>query len=616
MHPLPRQTLRQLLANFGPTLLNDPVRVDALLADLWGPYHSERFLLFHAAKLLAQHQGHTVHVRRLSRQLQERYGFTAEAAHWAVESWSAVLDIDPLNPNAPRDGNDIHDSSRTEFSESPIGALCQLLTDWGPALINEPARMDALIADFCGQLSRERFLLLHALREQAPAEILVQQQDDAGRVQWLSQRLQSRYGFTVGASNWAIEGWSLALKSARSGQNLKFEEEQATAEATTHRIARELDEANETARRIARELDKANETARRIARELDKANETARRIARELDKANETARQKKKKWVLKEEVIHRKVETLFQNLQHKCLTSREVATILVIKQELAVRWLGRLREGGEIELVWLKRSPHYPYYTAKKFFHNKHSRIEAWANCLKEETVRKSNVVWKEAQAATAHIKSKLDKANAEIREKTKELDKAEVAAHKKEEELDEAKEEARQKEQEQVEAERAACQKAEERKVAEEVARCKAKEWDAAEDGARQIVGKRAATEDEIRRKASEWREVILQSLKRNPLTSRELATILKTEQEHTIALLKQLLQTDQIEFTWSQRSPYTPCYQIRNRPDALTPAKDQNTPAKDQSSPRQRGWLWLLLWLLPALLLLALLLWLLLTL
>ena len=108
MHPLPRRTLRRLLAQYGPALFDDPARVDALLADLCGPHHRERFLLVHTlreripAELLAQPQGGAVHGRRLSQRLQRRYGFSDEAAQWAIESWALALDIAPLTSRLPR----------------------------------------------------------------------------------------------------------------------------------------------------------------------------------------------------------------------------------------------------------------------------------------------------------------------------------------------------------------------------------------------------------------------------------------------------------------------------------------------------------------------------------
>ena len=108
MHPLPRRALRRLLTQYGPALLDDPARVDALLADLCGPQQRERFLLIHAlreripAELLAQPQGGPLHWRRLSQRLQRRYGFSDGAAQWAIESWALALNLAPFTARLPR----------------------------------------------------------------------------------------------------------------------------------------------------------------------------------------------------------------------------------------------------------------------------------------------------------------------------------------------------------------------------------------------------------------------------------------------------------------------------------------------------------------------------------
>ena len=100
-----------------------PVRVDALLADLCGPFPRERFLLFHAlreriptqlvlahalrehvpAQLVLTHAprqqalaAHLIHPQWyaicagwFSQRLQNWYGFSAKAAQWTVESCSS-----------------------------------------------------------------------------------------------------------------------------------------------------------------------------------------------------------------------------------------------------------------------------------------------------------------------------------------------------------------------------------------------------------------------------------------------------------------------------------------------------------------------------------------------
>ena len=50
MQALPRRTLRRLIEQYGSALLEDPARVDALLADLCGPHHRVCFLLVHALR--------------------------------------------------------------------------------------------------------------------------------------------------------------------------------------------------------------------------------------------------------------------------------------------------------------------------------------------------------------------------------------------------------------------------------------------------------------------------------------------------------------------------------------------------------------------------------------
>jgi len=73
MNPFPRHILRKLLAEYGPTLLDEPERVDAFLADLCGEYRRERYLIVQAmrwrvpADLISQPQGAATIGPRLSR---------------------------------------------------------------------------------------------------------------------------------------------------------------------------------------------------------------------------------------------------------------------------------------------------------------------------------------------------------------------------------------------------------------------------------------------------------------------------------------------------------------------------------------------------------------------
>ena len=63
------------------------------------------------------------------------------------------------------------------MNEVPRRILRQLLADYGgPALLNDPARVDAFLSDLCGEYPRERYLLVQALRERVPADLLSQPQ--------------------------------------------------------------------------------------------------------------------------------------------------------------------------------------------------------------------------------------------------------------------------------------------------------------------------------------------------------------------------------------------------------------------------------------------------------
>ena len=100
--------------------------------------------------------------------LQRRYCFSAEAAHWAIDSWCEGLNVAPPDQIASRNGTDT--DSRVSLSDFPQSVLYRLLTDYGPALLNDPSRADALLADFCSPHPTERFLLVYSLQEHIPVE--------------------------------------------------------------------------------------------------------------------------------------------------------------------------------------------------------------------------------------------------------------------------------------------------------------------------------------------------------------------------------------------------------------------------------------------------------------
>ena len=597
MHPLPRRILRQLLTNFGPTLLKDPTRLDALLADLWGPYRCERFLLFHAAKLLSKSRDSAGYGHQIPQVLQKRYGFSSEAAQWATESWFAALDLGPPQPNTSRNG------SHTGLSNAPQLALRRLLTDYGPALLEDPARVHALLADLSGSSFRERFLLVHALQEHIPAELLVQHLDDTDQLQQLSQRFQRRYGFSSEAARWAIESWSLTLKAARSGQDPSIKEDREAAKAIARQLATERDAARETARQTASELVAAETVGRQKANELVAAETVGRQKASDLAATQEVVRRK----VQVEENARQKGEEvkkiIVQILELNPLTPSEMEKIFGVSEEQAVTWLRQLQATGRIEEILLRRPHHYPagfqvkgrsYTSVVATDEDKRSAGVAARQKVKEWRTAEAGARKSEKELAAAVSKTQqLARERAAAESKTQQLAKERAAADSAARKL--AKERAATESatlrlaRKLTIAKTTVQQLARKQAAAEKAARLKSKEWSLAAAAARKMVKKRIEAEAMARQTEEKSVEIILQNLKQNSLTSREAAAVLKTEQEQAIALLKRLLSDNQIEITWSKRSPYAPCYKL---------AKHSSTPSvpKDQSAPRQSGCLWLL--------------------
>ena len=597
MHPLPRRILRKLLEDFGPTLLKDPTRLDALLSDLWGPYRCERFLLVHAAKLLSISRDSAGYGHQIPQILQKRYGFSSEAAQWATESWFAALDLGPPQSNTSRNG------SHTGLSNAPQLALRRLLTDYGPVLLEDPARVHALLADLCGSSFRERFLLVHALREHIPAELLVQHLDDTDQLQQLSQRFQRRYGFSSEAARWAIESWSLTLEAARTGQDPSLKEDREAAKVIARQLAKERDAARETARqktieRVAAEtvvLQKTNEFAAAETVVVQKASAlaAAKKVVRRKIQVEEIARQKG------EEVK----EIIVQILELNPLTPSEVEKIFGVSEEQAVTWLRQLQATGKIEEILLRRPHHYPAGFQVKG--RSYTSV-----VVTDEDKRTAGVVarqkvkeWRAAEVGARRSEKERTAAISKTQQFAKERAAAESKTQQLAKERAEAESDAQQLAKESAAAESDAQQLtkrlavvkttvqqlARKQAAAEKAARLKSKEWSTAAAAARKMVKKRTETEAVARQTEKRSVEIILQNLKQNSMTSREVATILETEQEQAIELLKQLLSDNQIESTWSERSPYAPCYKL---------AKHSSTPSvpKDQSAPRQSGCLWLL--------------------
>lgn len=107
------------------------------------------------------------------------------------------------------------------MNDLPQQQLIILIAKYGTSLCNDPQRCEALLRDYCSQHHREVALLVNALKEQVPNEII----SSAGRVPQavvrarLIKRLEENLCITDQAAAWAVDSWSKAL-----GSEAKMEE--------------------------------------------------------------------------------------------------------------------------------------------------------------------------------------------------------------------------------------------------------------------------------------------------------------------------------------------------------------------------------------------------------
>jgi hypothetical protein len=99
MNNLPRQTLCELIAKYGSSLCDEPLRCEGLLRDLCGEFRSEINLLVDAVRervasdLLSSSESVPTDLllARLAKRLQDHRALSEATARWVVESWALAL---------------------------------------------------------------------------------------------------------------------------------------------------------------------------------------------------------------------------------------------------------------------------------------------------------------------------------------------------------------------------------------------------------------------------------------------------------------------------------------------------------------------------------------------
>jgi formylglycine-generating enzyme required for sulfatase activity len=122
MNDIPRQKLRELIARYGRSLCDDPLRCEGLLKDFCGQNRLEVFALSQAlrdgipSELLTSSEQLPVEVlvSRFSKRLEDRYGMNSDLACWAIESWALALGLVTEDQLKSSDSPEAGSSTSTE----------------------------------------------------------------------------------------------------------------------------------------------------------------------------------------------------------------------------------------------------------------------------------------------------------------------------------------------------------------------------------------------------------------------------------------------------------------------------------------------------------------------
>jgi hypothetical protein len=115
-------------------------------------------------------------------------------------------------------------------------ALRDIIVENGRTVLRDRARLNYLLKDFCPGCNYETELLLYAMDEGVPAELLERAEASKGQIAELARRLESRRGLSHGNAEWAVDSWVFALdvrvNSAPELPPLRNDAKQETPQAT------------------------------------------------------------------------------------------------------------------------------------------------------------------------------------------------------------------------------------------------------------------------------------------------------------------------------------------------------------------------------------------------
>ena len=121
------------------------------------------------------------------------------------------------------------------MNDAPRQTLRELIARHGQSLCSDARRCEGLLRDHCGEHRREVNLLVSALRERVPLDLLAAQGSVPRGLLLtrLARRLEDQMSVTAEAARWAVDSWALALGVATDAEVAEREREYARAEPRT-----------------------------------------------------------------------------------------------------------------------------------------------------------------------------------------------------------------------------------------------------------------------------------------------------------------------------------------------------------------------------------------------
>ena len=106
-----------------------------------------------------------------------------------------------------------------------LAKLCELIGQYGTALCDDPRLVEALLRDYCGEYKREINVLITAMRENIPEDLLSSNSSAINaKIVRLRQRLVKYSALTDKAADWAVTSWAIALGIVKNDLIYRSEE--------------------------------------------------------------------------------------------------------------------------------------------------------------------------------------------------------------------------------------------------------------------------------------------------------------------------------------------------------------------------------------------------------